>query len=291
MLNKGTFLGVAAAVVLSTFGVAASAGPKAPGKKPAAGKVSNAMSAQAAAEIKVKLTTGSAPEIREALESVRQAGPGAVQVAPAVEELLARGATSELSILAMQALSTLGDPTASAAIRPYVRHRIVDVRRAAVKALRKTGGPEAVEALRQALSDPDAVVRGNAATALGELKATAALEDLFAALDHKINEAAGAIGQICAPSTCERFTGKLGTIAFDVMTSGLDPILFRPSSEISDDEKLKLVARIRGLATPEAAKYLKDVQSRLAGGSPAIRQAIGDAVTATGGGNNAGGQP
>ena len=106
-----------------------------------------------------------------------------------------------------------------------------------MRALGRTQGPAAVPALRAALSDPDSRVRATAATGLAALKAKVAVPDLFLALDHRVFEAAVSIGQLCDPTECDSFLTRLGKVPFDVMTTGIDPILFRPSAEISDDFK------------------------------------------------------
>jgi hypothetical protein len=67
------------------------------------------------------------------------------------------------------------------------------------------------------------------------------------------------------------------------MTSAFDSILFRPAAEVPDDEKIRIVERVRDLRTPEATKYLRDVQSRWpARESARVRQALEQAVTAGG---------
>jgi hypothetical protein len=69
------------------------------------------------------------------------------------------------------------------------------------------------------------------------------------------------------------------------MTSGFDQILFRPTTEIPDDEKIRIVGRVRELGTQESNKYLRDVAARWPKGtSPRVKQAIDQAVLATGGG-------
>lgn len=240
------------------------------------------------ADATAKLRSGDPAAIKAALDQARIAGKDAAPLAPAIEELLRRGTSAELAVAAMQTLADIGQSSSSAAIRPYARHRRADLRRAAVKALLKTGGPEAVAALRGALGDADAMVRGMAASGLGALKAKDAVDELFVALDHKVNEAAASIGQLCATEQCEKLAGKLGTINFDIVTSGLDQILFR--ADVADDEKLRVVGRLRELGTGEANKYLRDVQSRMHAASPRLKQAIDQAVLATGGGAT-GGKP
>ena len=183
------------------------------------------------------------------------------------------------------ALDTLGDiqaESSSGVVAWYTHHRNVAIRRAAVKALVHTKGPTATKALRAALSDGDAAVRGEAATGLGALKAKEAVADLFVALDHRVNESAASIGMLCNPADCDALAGRLGKLPFEVVTSGLDPFLFR--SDVSDDQKIKLVGRLRELGTGEANRFLKDVQKRWpTNGSPRVRQSIDQAVLATSG--------
>ena len=122
-----------------------------------------------------------------------------------------------------------------------------------------------------------------AASGLGSARGREAIGDLFLALDHQVMEAASSIGQLCASEECEKLAGKVGILGLDVMTGAFDAMLFRPPSEIPDDAKLKIVARIRDLRTEEANKYLRDVQSRWSPGDSArVRQAIEQAIVATG---------
>ncbi len=207
---------------------------------------------------------------------------GAQAAAGPIADLLERGLPSELTIAALDTLGDVEAESSSKSIAWYVAHRNANVRQAAVKALARTKGPVAVSALRHALSDGDAAVRGMAATGLGALKAKEAVRDLFVALDHHVGEAAASIGQLCAPAECDELAAKLGKLAFDVVSGGLDQILFRPSAEIDDDEKVKLVGRVRELGTSEANKFLKDVQKRWpATWSARVKQAIDQGVLAT----------
>jgi HEAT repeat protein len=187
----------------------------------------------------------------------------------------------------MSAIETLADIEAesgSAALAEYIAHRNVKVRRAAAKALARTKGAPAGTALRKALSDSDPVVRGTAASSLGALKAKDAVPDLFTALDHKVNEAAASIGQLCNPDQCDQLAAKLGKLPFDVVSQALDQILFR-TADMPDDAKIKVIGKIRELGTIEANKFLRDVQKRWpANGSKRVRQSIDQAVIATSGG-------
>jgi hypothetical protein len=236
-------------------------------------------------DMQQKLSSTDETQIRAALDDIRLAGKAAAPATPAITKLLARGVSASLAEAACDTLGDMESPEASPAIVPYASHREAKVRRAAVKALAKTKGEGAVATLRHSLTDSDPVVRGFAATGIGALKAKEAVPDLLDALDHKIPESATSIGQLCSPAECDTFMGKLGRLPFDVMTGGFDQMLFRPDTDINDDGKVKIVGRIRELGTTEANKFLRDVQSRWPGKwSKRVKQAIDQAVLATGGG-------
>jgi len=231
-----------------------------------------------------KLRSGDEASIKSALDEVRTAGKSAAGAAPAIAELLDHGLTSDLTVAAIDTLGDLESEAGSPALAWYAVHRSAPIRQAAVKALARSKGPAAVTALRHALSDDDATVRGMAATGLGSLKAKDAVRDLFVALDHRVSEAAASIGQLCSPDECDELAGKLGKVPFDVVTGGLDQVLFRPLSEVPDDQKVKMVGRVRELGTAEANRFLRDVQKRWPPSwSPRVKQAIDQGVLATSG--------
>ena len=239
------------------------------------------VSKTAAADLK----SSDANKIRAALDEVRLAGKtaGAPFVAPIVA-LLQRGMSAPLTEAAIDTLGDLEAQPASQAIAEYMQHRTARVRQSAVKALAKTKGPAAVRGLVLGLSDQDAMVRGFAASALGQLKAKTAVPDLFLALDHRINEAAPSIGMLCDAADCEKLGARIGKIPFDVVSSGVEQALFR--SDVPDDTKIKLIGRIRELGTREANKNLSDTTKKWpAKGSARIKQALDQAVQATGGGS------
>ena len=240
-------------------------------------------SAAASSAMAQKLKSNDEAQVKGALDDVRMAGKPAASNAPLIGELLDKGLSLSLTVPALETLADLEVEATSASIAPYVLHRNLKVRQTAAKALVRTKGPVAVKTLRHALSDGDAMVRGVAASGLGALKAHDAVPDLFIALDHRVAEAAAAIGQLCNPQECDSFSGRLGRQPFDVMTGGFDQILFRP--DVSDDGKVKVVGRVRELGTQEANKFLRDVQVRWPKtGSPRVKQSINQGVQATGGG-------
>lgn len=258
----------------------ASAQPKPAPKAPAAKPV---VDTKPAIE---KLKSGDEAKIKEALDDLRIAGPGGASAAPAVSEALGKGLSLVLTESAIETLGDLEAESGSAVLAQYATHRNLKVRRAAVKALTRTKGAAAASAFKKALSDKDPMVRGVAASGLGAIKAKDAVPDLFVALDHRVNEAAAAIGILCAGQQCEDLSSRLGKHPFDVVTSGLDQVIFRPAAEVPDDLKIKVIGHIRELGTMQANTFLKDVQKRWpANGSARVKQSIDQAVSATAGGS------
>jgi hypothetical protein len=229
-----------------------------------------------------RLQSGDAALIQSALDDVRVAGQAGAVAVPVIATLLRQGVSLALTRAAIETLGETESEAASDVLSWYARHRDVEVRKSAVQALAHAGGPETVLALRVALTDSEPSVRGLAATGLGTLKVHEAVADLFTALDHGVKDAATSVGQICAPSDCEKLVDKLGRMPLDVVTSGIERVLFRPAAEVSDDLKLKIVGRVRELGTAGAHGFLRGVQARWPkGGSPQVRQAIDEAVRAT----------
>jgi len=231
-----------------------------------------------------RLKSGDDALIKSALDDVRMSAKAGAPAVPAIVELIERGLSPTLTQAAIDTLADTESEAASAGLAWYARHRNAVLRRSAVQALARTRGAVAIKTLRTGLSDPDAAVRGLSATGLGTLKAKEAIGDLFIALDHKLAEAAASIGKLCAGNECERLAAKLGggSLAFEVVTSGLDQALFRGAPDVNDDTKVKIIARIRELGTAEANRFLRDVQGRWPkGGSPRVRQALDQAVLAT----------
>ena len=277
-LTPAAALCAAAAAILTTY----SAGfPRAEAKPPAA-DAPRAIPLPADA-IK-RLRSGDPAAVKGALDEVRTSARAGAPAAPVIAELLEQGLTPSLTQAAIDTLGDTESEAGSTALGWYAQHRNVELRRAAVQALSHTRGTVAVKALRMALSDPDPNVRGLAATGLGSMKAKDTVGDLFVALDHKVAEAAASIGQLCAGNECDRLASKLGSVPFDVVTSGLDQVLFRPPSDVSDDIKVKIVGRVRELGTGEANRFLRSVQGKWPKTwSQRVKQAIDQAVLATSG--------
>jgi HEAT repeat protein len=212
--------------------------------------------------LKQALVAGSEAERIAALDELgRLTGPSAALAAPAVNELLGRGASVAVLLRALEVAGKLAQPASSTAVAPYARHRMSEVRVAATRALSGTGGAEAVSALRATLRGGDRASRGFAASGLATLKAKDAVPDLFAVLAKDVPEAAGAIGDLCLGADCSKFVALLGKFPFDLMQTGLAPILLRPETEVPAEFKLEVLERLRKLQTDEAHAFLETLRA------------------------------
>jgi hypothetical protein len=208
------------------------------------------------------LDAGSEEEKLTALDDLgKLTGASAAPAAAAVSEVLRRGGSVPVLVRALEVSGKLAQPSSSAIVAPYTRHRTPELRLAATRALSTTGGPEATAALRALLHGDDGASRGLAASGLATLKAKDAVSDLFAVLAKDVPEAAEAIGQLCAPADCTKFSDYLGRLPFDLVQSGLTPILLRPESEVPAELKLEVLERLRKLQTDEARKFLQTVRA------------------------------
>ena len=226
---------------------------------------------------KKALESGDETRILAALDEIELSGDR--KAAPLVEGLLGRGASSKILLRAMGVAGVLGQESSSAALAPYVKHRIPEVRLAAAQSLTRTKGAAAVQALRSALRGSDAALRGTAADGLGTLGAKDAVPDLFVVLPKEVPEAAGAIGTLCIGDDCKKFVALLGKLPFDVMQSGFLPLLLRTGPGVPDPVKFKLIEELRRLATAKANDLLSTaLASYPASGNPKIKAALDAAL-------------
>lgn len=232
-----------------------------------------------------KIQSNDEAQIQSGLAAVRILRAAGATAAPAIADALRKGLTLGLTKAALETMGDTEAETGSAVEAVYASHRNLGIRRTAVKALARTMGPIASTTLQKALSDEDPVVRGSAASGLGSVQAKDAVPDLFVALEHRVYEAAASIGQLCNADDCDKLTAQLGKLPFDVVTGGLDHILFRQPTDVSDDAKVNIIGKLRDLGTLEANKFLSDVQKRWpAEWTGRVKPALDQAVLATSGG-------
>jgi HEAT repeat protein len=189
-----------------------------------------------------------------------------------VEVLLSRGASVTVLARAIDTLGILALPSSGAALAPYAQHRTPELRRAALRALIASKSPLAGDVLRRALRGSDPTQRSIAARGLGELNVRAAVPELFDVLPKDVAEAARSLGQLCVGAECEKLVGHLGKLRFEVMESGIVPLLLRPQAEVPDELKLKVIERLRRMATQPANQLLQTALAKFPSqGSPQVK--------------------
>ncbi|HEX2869658.1 MAG TPA: HEAT repeat domain-containing protein [Polyangiaceae bacterium] len=271
--NPRTLL-ISAALLLtaSTFAVRpAVAAPPAKAAKP--GPAAAPKSKLDLPGLQKALESGDAAQVLGALDTIAKSADPAG--APLVEALLGRGADVKVLSRAIETLGILAQPSSGAALSPYAQHRTPELRHAALRALIATKSPLAGDVLRRALRGNDPAQRAIAARGLGELNVRAAVPELFSVLPKDVAEAAQSLGQLCVGAECEKFTGLLGRLRFEVMESGIVPLLLRPEADVSDDVKLRLIEQLRRMATGPANQLIQTALAKFpASGSPKVKKGL-----------------
>jgi HEAT repeat protein len=275
--NPRTLL-IGTALLGALTGMAAAAPPKAGGKpaKPAA--VTPSKPKLDVPAVQKQLESGDEAQALTALETIQKSADEPVG-ASLVEVLLSRGASVSVLSRAIETLGILAQPSSGAALAPYAQHRTPELRRAALRALIATKSPLAGDVLRRALHGSDASARSIAARGLGELNVRAAVPELFGVLPKDVAEAAQSLGLLCVGAECEKFIGMLGKLRFEVMESGIVPLLLRAPADVADELKLKVIERLRRMATAPANQLLQTALAKFpADGSPAVKRGLERAV-------------
>ena len=219
------------------------------------------------------LESGDEAKTLAALDTIMKSGDPAG--ATLIELLLQRGASVTVLSRAIETLGIMAQPSSGAALAPYANHRTPELRRAALRALIATKSPLAGDVLRRALHGNDASQRAIAARGLGQLNVRAAVPELFSVLPKDVAEAAQSLGELCVGAECEKFMGLLGRLRFEVMESGIVPILLRPQADVPDELKLKLIERLRRMATQPANQLIQTALAKFPpDGSPKVKQGL-----------------
>ena len=208
-------------------------------------------------------------EVTMGLEAM--AGLGSRAARPLIARIEA-GLPTPLLEIALGSLAALERPEATATFVTYLRHRSVEVRVVALQGLVALR-PRDTTPIALALDDGDPQVRGAAAIALGALGARGHVDRLFVALDHRVLEAAQAIGQVARGADLERFFSYLGRLSFDTLTPAFQEVFAR--DDVPSTTKIALIHRLGELATTGVRDYLLDLAATFPEGE--IRHAAQDA--------------
>lgn len=264
---------ISAALLLSASALVAPATAAPPAKAAKPGPAAAPKSKLDLPGLQKSLESGDAAQVMGALDTIAKSSDPAG--APLVEALLGRGADVKVLSRAIDTLGILAQPSSGAALSPYAQHRTPELRHAALRALIATKSPLAGEVLRRSLRGNDPAQRAIAARGLGELNVRAAVPELFSVLPKDVAEAAQSLGQLCVGAECEKFTGLLGRLRFEVMESGIVPLLLRPEADVSDDVKLKLIEQLRRMATQPANQLIQTALAKFpANGSPKVKKGL-----------------
>lgn len=264
---------ISTALLLSASALAAPAAAAPPAKAAKASPAAAPKSKLDLPGLQKSLESGDAAQVMGALDTIAKSSDPAG--APLVEALLGRGADVKVLSRAIETLGILAQPSSGAALSPYAQHRTPELRHAALRALIATKSPLAGDVLRRSLRGNDPAQRAIAARGLGELNVRAAVPELFSVLPKDVAEAAQSLGQLCVGQECEKFTGLLGRLRFEVMESGIVPLLLRPEADVSDDVKLKLIEQLRRMATQPANQLIQTALAKFpANGSPKVKKGL-----------------
>jgi HEAT repeat protein len=211
--------------------------------------------AAAIAQARKLLASSDRAQVEAGIQSLGLLG-GAAAVPPLVERI-ELGLPPDLLEAAVVTLMALAQPEAGPVLYELCAHRRPEIRLRALEAITATRPPGAETALVAALSDSDAKVRAAAATSLGELHASGAMEKLFLALDRGNMDASGAIGKVVPAGEVKRLVGYLGQIPLHSLGPALSEVLQR--KDVPEDAKLEIVARLEEVGTPEVKGYLNDL--------------------------------
>ena len=174
------------------------------------------------------------------------------------------GSSPDVCEAIVEALGEHGDPTTKAALRPFLRHRRVQIRLAAMDALAKLEDATPWTDIIAALSDENPMARAKAARLLGQQKISAAEEALFQLVAKGERSAATPLSAVASVESAQKLGELLGQIPGHVLVESLGPILLRPDfgPDTLRTEVITTMAKIRGDRVVEfLGKYLQTVPS------------------------------
>lgn len=188
-----------------------------------------------------------------------------------------RGLPRDLLLTAVFTIGAMGLPEAGPLLISLTTHRNAEVRARTIEIIAALQPPGSASALMSALSDPDPQVRSVAATGLGDLGASEALDRLFLAQDRGVAEASVAIGKVVKARDVPRLLEYLGRTPLHALAPALKSVLTR--TDVDENTRLQVVARLSELATPEVRTFLREVLANSGTQLPArLRSAIGTAA-------------
>lgn len=182
---------------------------------------------------------------------------GTASAAPPIIARVRAGLPPDLLETSIITLMALGQPQAGPLYIELMHHRRPEVRVRAIEAIVASKPQGAELALQHALADLDPQVRSAAASALGELRATSSVEQLFQALDRGTFEASHAIGLSLRSDHVPRLLSYLGTLPFHHLAPAFTEVMQR--KDITERDKLMVVSRLQEVGTREVKEYFGEL--------------------------------
>jgi len=182
---------------------------------------------------------------------------GTAAAAPPIIARVRAGLPADLLETSIITLMALGQPQAGPLYIELLEHRRPEVRVRAIEAIVALKPKDAEPALQRALADLDPKVRSAAATALGELRASGSVEQLFLSLDRGTYEASSAIGHALRTDHVPRLLSYLGTLPFHHLKPAFTQVMQR--KDIAEKDKLLVVGKLQEVGTREVKDYFGDL--------------------------------
>lgn len=182
---------------------------------------------------------------------------GTASAAPPIITRVRAGLPPDLLETSIITLMALGQPQAGPLYLELLEHRRPEIRVRAIEAIVALKPKDAEPALQRALADLDPKVRSAAATALGELRASGSVEQLFLSLDRGTYEASTAIGHALRPDHVPRLLSYLGTLPFHHLKPAFTQVMQR--KDIAEKDKLNVVSKLQEVGTREVKDYFGEL--------------------------------
>jgi hypothetical protein len=205
------------------------------------------------ADAQADIESNDAERIQTGIQSLGLSGEA--RGVPILAARIQRGLPPDLLEAALDTLAVLGRAEAGPVLIQLLSHRRASIRLRAVQALGTCHPSGADHALAIALSDAAPEVRTAAATALGDVGGTGAMDQLFQAFDHGIVEAGMAIARLARAEDVTRMLGSLGHVPFTQMSPILADMLGRTT--IPERSRLAIVAALGEQASAESRALLE----------------------------------
>lgn len=180
-------------------------------------------------------------EVREGVAALTRIGTA--EVVPPLVELIESGLSDSLLDYVVEQLGFVGRAEAIPTLSTLLHHRRTSVRRLSVAAMKnlfqRTRDARVPPLLESALRDSDRDVRGEAATALGDINARASLGLLQRAFDRNVPEASVAIGRVGDFAAAQRLMESIGRTPLSVLIPGIEAFMAR--RDLTDDNRHTIV--------------------------------------------------